>query len=73
MINNFGIHYNPKFWKNPFEFNPDRWYDIQEKDLKFNYMPFGGGPNVCLGKNLALIEAPLIVFLMIQKKNFQYQ
>jgi cytochrome P450 len=72
ILNNYAIHYNPKFWKDPYEFKPERWYDLENKDLKFNYLPFGGGPNDCLGKNLASVEAPMIVFLMIQKYQFSF-
>ena len=40
-----GIHVNPKYYKNPLEFNPDRWLD---QDLKPNaFLPFSDGPHNC--------------------------
>jgi cytochrome P450 len=44
VINVVGIHYHPKYWKNPEEFNPERWNDIQMKDVKYQFLPFSLGP-----------------------------
>ena len=44
LINVVGIHYHPKYWKEPKEFKPERWNDIQMKDVKYQYLPFSLGP-----------------------------
>jgi cytochrome P450 len=44
LINVLGIHYHPKYWKDPKEFNPSRWNNIQMKDVKYQFLPFSLGP-----------------------------
>ncbi len=39
-----------------------------EKSLpKYAYMPFGGGPRVCIGNSFAMMEAQLILATMAQR------
>lgn len=50
-----GCH-NPKFWKEPGVFNPDRWADKDQLSSEaFAYIPFSAGPRSCIGKGLALM------------------
>ncbi len=56
------LHRDPRFFPDPLSFNPDRWEDGLAKKLpKHAYMPFGGGPRVCIGNQFALMEAMLLV------------
>jgi len=66
-----GMHYNgslidPKIWKNPLEFNPDRF----EEEAQYNYpfVPFSVGPRNCIGQKFAQNEA--ILFCAIIAQNF---
>ena len=61
-ISPFVMHRRPQFFPDPERFDPDRWTPERERALpKFAYMPFGGGPRVCIGNGFALMEAHLIV------------
>jgi cytochrome P450 len=61
-------HRRPQFFPDPERFHPDRWTPEFEKALpKFAYMPFGGGPRVCIGNSFALMEAQLMVATMAQR------
>ncbi|CAN8246145.1 unnamed protein product [Cochlearia groenlandica] len=55
LINAWAIHRNPNVWKNPLEFNPDRFlgksYDFNGND--FNYIPFGSGRRICMGVDMS--------------------
>ena len=57
------------------DFNPERWLDTSEhKGLRvgWEYLPFNGGPRICLGQQFALTEAAYItVRLMQQFKGIQ--
>ena len=64
----FVMHRRPAFFPDPERFDPDRWTPERERALpKFAYMPFGGGPRVCIGNGFALMEAHLIVAAVAQR------
>jgi cytochrome P450 len=55
-------HRDPRYFDRPEAFDPDRWTDELTKRLpKFAYFPFGGGPRVCVGAALAMMEAVLLL------------
>ena len=59
---------HPDFWDRPEEFDPDRFLPEKQKQRhKFAFFPFGGGQHVCIGKNLALMEAITILATPIQR------
>jgi cytochrome P450 len=47
-------------------FRPERWEDGQLKNIGWGWLPFNDGPRVCLGKDLALMEASLGISRIIQ-------
>ncbi|NWF67702.1 MAG: cytochrome P450 [Chloroflexi bacterium] len=60
-------HHLPKFWENPDEFAPSRFEgDWKAKYPAYTYMPFGGGPRVCIGSYLAEIEAKVILQIILR-------
>ncbi len=61
-ISPFVMHRRPQYYPDPERFDPDRWLPERERALpKFAYMPFGGGPRICIGNGFALMEAHLII------------
>lgn len=61
LINIAGLHHHPANWENPFEFKPERFENFDMKgDNRFIFMPFGGGPHICIGNNFAMMEMQLI-------------
>jgi cytochrome P450 len=46
------------------EFKPERW---QGKRVGWEYLPFNGGPRICLGQQFALTEAGYVVIRLMQK------
>lgn len=62
------LHRHPDFWENPESFNPDRFdKDVQKGQHTFAYLPFGGGPRICMGNNFAMMEAVFIIAMIIQR------
>lgn len=60
-------HRNAKYYgKDSHVFNPDRWED---KSLKpgWAYLPFNGGPRICLGQQFAITEASYIISRIAQE------
>jgi cytochrome P450 len=58
----YATHRHPDFWKDPETFDITRFDEAAEKERhRFAFVPFGGGPHVCIGKNFALMEAQLVI------------
>jgi cytochrome P450 len=73
IITNFLSHRNPKYWDKPNEFLPERWKTEEvKKNHKFAFFPFGGGPRMCIGNNMALLEAEVLLTKIVQKYSFEY-
>lgn len=52
------------FGKDSNEFKPERW--AENKKLGWSYLPFNGGPRICLGQQFALTEASYTIVRLIQ-------
>ena len=66
-VSPLAIGRNPKYFDQPMEFRPERWTREFERQLpRGAYVPFAGGPRVCLGKQFALMEMKIILGTLIQ-------
>ena len=62
------VQRDPRYFGHPTGFDPDRWTDeFSDRLPRFAYFPFGGGPRVCVGASLALMEAVLILATIAQR------
>ncbi|KAF3942314.1 hypothetical protein ABW19_dt0206010 [Dactylella cylindrospora] len=54
-------------------FRPERWGEPRKKGFNnFEYLPFNGGPRICLGQQYALTEASYAIVRMFQRfKRFE--
>jgi cytochrome P450 len=58
----FLTHRNAQWWPDPLRFDPERFSPTNEATIKkAAYMPFGGGPRVCIGNSFAMMEARLLL------------
>lgn len=55
------LGHNPKLFKNPEEFMPERFDETAEKSHTFAYVPFSAGPRNCIGQKFAMLEMKSIV------------
>lgn len=54
------LHMDPKYFKDPETFNPDRFLPENKHENNMNaYMPFGIGPHNCIGERFAMIQTKL--------------
>ena len=52
------LHRHASLWDDPDAFDPSRWTESARAGRhRFQYIPFGGGPRVCVGMRFALAEA----------------
>lgn len=65
-------HRLPQFWEQPEVFNPERFNPDQEaKRPRYAYLPFGGGPRMCIGNIFALQEIQLVLAMLLQHYRFE--
>jgi len=62
------MHRDARFYESPETWNPDRWTPAFQEHLhKFAFIPFGGGPRICIGESFAWMEAMIIMGVLCQK------
>jgi cytochrome P450 len=67
-VSPYVTHRNPAYWNDPEEFDPRRFEGHRSgAHPQMAYLPFGAGPRKCLGENLALLEAPLVIANVLQR------
>jgi cytochrome P450 len=72
MISPFVLHRDPRFYRDPEAFVPERWkLEEQASRPKFSYLPFGAGPRSCIGEGLAWMEGVLIVAAVARRFDLQ--
>jgi len=64
-ISPYVTHRNPKLWPDPERFDPERFLPEQARGRpRYAYLPFGGGPRICIGNSFALFEAQAILAMI---------
>ena len=68
FISPWAIHRHPGYWEQPEVFDPERFSPARAAGRPhFAYLPFGGGPRLCIGNTFALTEAQLILATIAQR------
>ena len=68
VISPWLVHRNPRLWENPERFDPGRFSpENASRRHRFAYLPFGGGPRICIGAAFAIAEALLILATIAQR------
>nr|TKS15953.1 cytochrome P450 734A1-like [Populus alba] len=63
------VHHDPDIWgKDANEFNPLRFNEPRNHLASF--FPFGIGPRMCVGKNLAVMEVKIVLAMIIRSYSF---
>lgn len=67
------LHRHRTLWDAPDSFDPDRFTPERNAARpRFAYLPFGGGPRICIGAQLALTEVSLLVATMAQRYRLRF-
>ena len=68
----YGTHRNPDYWKDPELFKPERFSKEAKKERPpYAYLPFGGGPRLCIGNSFAIMEMQLILAKLSLQFDFE--
>lgn len=68
----YGLHRNPKYWDNPDAFLPERMAPAAKKSRHpMAFLPFGGGPRLCIGNHFAMLEMQLILVELLSRYDLE--
>jgi cytochrome P450 len=68
----WALHRSRLFWDRPELFRPARFADeANEVRDKYQYLPFGAGPRVCVGADFAMMQAQIILATLVA--NFRFR
>ena len=67
-ISPYVTHRSAKLWPDPERFDPERFTaEAVAARHRYAYLPFGGGPRICIGMSFALAEAQVIIASVAQR------
>ena len=64
----YGLHRHPALWPAAEEFRPERFAPgAVPAPPAYGYLPFGGGPRLCVGSHFALTELQLVLVQVLRR------
>jgi len=64
----YGLHHHAGLWPEAEVFRPERFAPGAEPALPaYGYLPFGGGPRLCVGQQFALTELQLVLIQTLRR------
>lgn len=71
FMSTYALHRSPDVWEEPLRFDPDRFLGERGAALhRFQWLPFGAGPRMCLGAAFAQMSVSLMVATLLQRCRF---
>jgi cytochrome P450 len=68
----YGAHHAQRYWENPESFDAGRFVKGSDKlRTPFTFVPFGGGPRVCIGNHYAVLQILMILSVVLRKYDFE--
>lgn len=64
-------HRDPQIWEKADSFCPERFAN-ERKTPPFSYIPFGGGPRVCIGAAFGQVEARVVLARLLRTHVFEF-
>ncbi|KAH9998659.1 cytochrome P450 [Russula vinacea] len=65
-----GLHYNPRYWKEPFRFIPERFLGDWPKDA---FIPFSQGARACLGRRFFETAGVAVVTMLVSRYKIEVE
>ena len=67
IVCTWSLHRHPALWDEPEEFRPARFLDgARGGPRREGYVPFGAGPRLCIGRDVALVEGVLVLAALLR-------
>ncbi len=69
----YGLHHDEKYWPDPEQFRPARFAPGPARPVHpAAYVPFGGGPRLCIGMQFALTEMQLVTLELLRRFDVEW-
>jgi cytochrome P450 len=67
------LHRRPEDWPDPLRFDPERFLGTGagRGAARGDYLPFGAGPRLCIGRDVALVQAVLILAVLLRGRRVE--
>ena len=67
-----GLHRHRRLWDDPERFDPDRFSPENSASRpRFAYVPFAGGPRICVGASFAMTQMLIVVAVLARRFRFR--
>jgi cytochrome P450 len=64
----YALHRRASTFPDPERFDPGRFDETRRKSIgKYDYLPFGGGPRLCIGNAFALMEMAIVLAMIVRR------
>lgn len=71
MVPIYALHRHRLWWENADSFDPENFAPKKTgRRHRYLYLPFGGGPRICIGMHFALIEAQIVLATLMARYRF---
>ena len=69
--NIYALHRHQLLWDHPDAFDPEHFAPerVERRD-RYQYLPFGAGPRICVGANFAMMQAHIILSTLFARSRF---
>ena len=65
------LHRHELYWEKPRAFMPERFLpENRERIHRYQFLPFGAGPRICIGATFAMQEAVIALAVLMQRYRF---
>jgi len=72
LIPIYAVHRHERRWDDAHAFRPERFAPEREAAIpRYQYMPFGAGPRVCIGRAFAQLEATAMLATFVRAASFE--
>ncbi|KAL1400041.1 hypothetical protein pipiens_007764 [Culex pipiens pipiens] len=65
----YAIHHDPELYPAPEKYDPER-FSMNTKRDPYTWIPFGEGPRACLGKQLSIMQAKIVLAYLLINYRF---
>lgn len=68
IISPYAVHRDERWYPSPDTFDPERFSPQRSQEIpRYAFIPFGGGPRICIGNAFAMLEARLVLATILSR------